>query len=225
MTSNALTETLNNLPGAPPKFDLVGPIVDDDIRRAINRYGREAVKDAIKRLAKPRRGRPKINDWRELLHVGEADAREWLEGGDPIAARSNYSVAKKFAHANPGQSAISTHQRIERKLRQKPNGRLWYLLVSAENLSRDNYSWKQRIRVLEALSEVDSHPVWSNFLESAKSDVADYEAKKGEPPADALTMKQVEDGARNAMMTLGQFASGASLGLLSAYAGKATSQN
>lgn len=217
--------TISLLGGGPPKYDLVGPTVDDDVRRAISRYGPEAVKAAVKARTKLRRGRTKINDGRELRHVGEADAREWLEGGDPIAARSNYSVAKLFAETNPGQSAISTHQRIMRKLRQKPFDRLWYLLVTAESLSRENYSWKQHIRALEGLTEVDSHPVWTDILHRAESDVADYEAKKGEPPADALTMKEVEDGARNAMMSLGQLASGASLGLLSAYAGNTTSQD
>lgn len=224
MTSNALTGTLSNLLGAPPKFDLVGPVVDDDIRRAINRYGAEAVKDAIKRLAKPRRGRPKINDWRELRSVIEADAKEWIEGGDPIAARSNYAVAKQFAEANPGQSTISTHQRIERKLAKKPYDRLWYMLMTAETMTRENYSWKQHVRSLKDLSEVDSHPVWSDGVRRAMSDVSDYTVKKGEPPADTLTMKQVEDGARNAMMSLGQLASGASLGLLSAYADSSKSQ-
>ena len=40
-----------------PKFDLVGPTVDDDIRRIIARYGTEAVKQAVKRVTKPKRGR------------------------------------------------------------------------------------------------------------------------------------------------------------------------
>lgn len=223
MTSNALTGTLSNLPHAPPKYDLVGPIVDDDIRRAINRYGPEAVKDAIKRLAKPRRGRPKINDWRELRSVIEADAKEWIEGGDPISARTNYAVAKQFAEANPGQSSISTHQRIERKLAKKPHDRLWFMLVTAENMTREKYSWKQHTRSLKDLSEADSHSVWSDLLHRAMSDVADYTLKKGGPPADSLTMKQVEEGARNAMLSLSKFASGDGFGLLSSYAGKSTS--
>ena len=209
MTINALTGKLDRLPGAlAPKYDLVGPSVDDDIRRVINRYGPEAVKAAVKALTKPRRGRPKINDWRELQSVMEADAREWLQGGDPIAARSNYAIAKQFAEANPGQSTVSTNQRIERKLARKPYDRLWYMLVTAETMTRDNYSWKQHIRALEGLQDTDTHPVWANKLERAKSDIADYQTKLGEPPADSLTIKQVGEEARKPVYPLGQLAQG-----------------
>lgn len=217
--------TLSLLGGGPPKYDLVGPTVEDDVRRAINRYGANAVQEAVKKLAKPKRGRPKINDWREMIHVFEADALAWLSGSDPISARKNYSIAKEFAEKYPGQSAVSTHQRIERKLAKKPYDRTWYMLVTAEQMSRESYSWKHHIRALEGLTEADSHPVWTDILHRAESDVADYEAKKGEPPADALTMKEVEDGARNAMMSLSKVASGDFSGLLSSYAGKSTSQD
>ena len=214
MSDNALGGPASSLSGAPPKFDLVGPTVDDDIRRVINRYGVEAVKGAVKHLTKPRRGRPKINDWRELQSVMETDAREWIEGGDPLDARTNYSIAKQFAEANPGQSAISTHQRIERKLARKPYDRRWYMLVTAETMTRDNYSWKQHIRALEGLQDTDTHPVWASMLERAKSDAADYQSKLGEPPTDSLTMRQVEEEARKAMYPLGQLAKGGLSGLL-----------
>jgi ribosomal protein L18E len=220
---NSISNLISLGTGGLPKYDLVGPTVDNDIRRAINRYGADAVKDAIKRLTNPRRGRPKINDWKELASVIEADAKEWIAGGDPIATRSNYAVAKQFADANPGQSAISTHQRIERKLKKKPFDRHWYLLIAAENLTRENYSWKQHIRSLEGLAKTDSHPVWQGFLDTAKSEVADYEAKQGELPADALTMKEVQDIARNGMIKLSQLASGASSGLLPRYIGNTKS--
>ena len=224
MTTNGLSGALSSFLGAPPKFDLVGPAVDDDIRRAINRYGREAVKDAIKRLTKPRRGRPTMNDWHELRNEIEADARDWIEGGDPIAARTNYALAKQFADANPGQSAVSTHQRIERKLSKKPHGRVWFMLVTAENMTRESYSWKQHIRALEALSKEASASLWESFLDRAKSDAEDYQSKLGEAPPDELTMKQVEEGARNAMMSLSQLAKGGLSGLLSAYTDNAKSE-
>lgn len=217
MSDNALGGPASSLPGAPPKFDLVGPTVDDDIRRVINRYGREAVKSAVKQLTKPRRGRPKINDWRELQSVMDTDAREWIEGGDPLDARTNYAIAKQFAEANPGQSAISTHQRIERKLARKPYDRRWYMLVTAETMTRDNYSWKQHIRALEGLLETDTHPVWANMLERATSDATDYQSKFGEPPADLLTMRQVEEGAREAMFPLSQLAKGGLAGLIDSH--------
>lgn len=202
-----------------PRMDLVGPTVDDDIRRAITRYGAEAVKDAVKRQTKPKRGRKPERDWPELRDVIQADAREWLEGGDPLATRSNYSIAKDFADKNPGQSHPATMKRIERKLVRQ---RAWMTLANAEILSRDGYPYTAHIRALEALSELDTHHVWAWLRDRAKSTVADYEAKHGAPPASAMSMKQVEDATRNALLTLGQLASpkspGGLSGLFSSYA-------
>lgn len=122
--------TINALAGLSPdgpKFDLVGPTVDDDIRRIIARYGTEAVKQAVKRVTKPKRGRKPEKDWPELREVIESDARDWLAGGDPFSSRSNYSIAKDFADKNPGHSHPATMKRIERKLVQK---RVWMTLVT-----------------------------------------------------------------------------------------------
>lgn len=192
----------NELTGLPidgPKFDLVGPTVDDDIRRAITRYGADAVKEAIKRQAKPKRGRKPEKDWLELREVIEADARAWLAGGDPLSSRSNYSIAKDFADKNPGHSHPATMKRIERKLVQK---RAWMTFVTAENFSRAGYPHAVYIRALEELSKVDSHPVWASILDGARSKIADYEAKMGEPPPAELSMDEVESAGRNALLTL-----------------------
>jgi len=180
-----------------PRMDLVGPTVDDDIRRAVIRYGAEAVKQAVKAATKPRRGRKPVPDWPELRDVIRADAREWLEGGNPLATRSNYSIAKEFADKNPGQSHPATMKRIERKLIRK---RAWMTYANAEILSRDAYPYADHIRSLEALSEVDSHDIWPDLCKRARATVADYEAKHGSPPPADMNMKEVEDAARNALM-------------------------
>jgi len=186
-----------------PRYDLAGPTVHDDIRRAINRYGVAAVRAAVKELAKPKRGRPKINDWKELAPVFKAEAEEWLSGGDPIAARSNYSIAKAFAEANPGQSPISTHQRVERKLAKKPYGRRWFMLVTAMEKSEHHYPYGLYIRALEELAALDDgHPTWKAALKWARSDVADYTAKVGNPPPSEATIAEVRSGARNALLAL-----------------------
>lgn len=215
-----MTNVLTNLISAAPgglgvKFDLVGPSARDDIRRAVNRYGREAVLEAVKAVTKSRRGRPKINDWIEIGHIIEADARLWLTGKDPFAARTNYAVAKDYADKNPGQSAVSTHQRIERKLAKKPYGRAWYTLVTAEGLSRSEYSWRQHIRALEALIELDPKGLWAEFLRIIRAEIADYEIKIGSPPLDSLSISEVQDVARKAfksLMPLGQAKGPSSLG-------------
>jgi hypothetical protein len=179
-----------------PKLELVGPTVDDDIRRAITRYGKDAVKEAVKRQTTSKRGRKPEKDWPELREQIDADARDWLQGGDPFATRSNYSMAKDFADRNPGHSYPATMQRIERKLAKS---RAWVTFATAMNLSRDDYPHAAHIRALEALSQTDVHPVWADLLENAKSELADYEARNGEPPPAHLSMKDIKDASLNAL--------------------------
>jgi hypothetical protein len=184
------------LPGAlAPTWDLVGPTVEDDLRRLVTRYGAAAVKEATKRVIRAKRGPKTIPDWRELEDVIEADARLWLAGDDPMKQQTNYAIAKKFAERNPGQSAVSTHQRVERKLGQKPFGRFYHIMVKAEALSRSDFTWSHNVRALEALASLQTHRVWDGLLRSACNDISDYTAKWG-PPAPDLTMSQVEEGAR-----------------------------
>ena len=195
-TTNALLGT----PGAPPKYDLVGPTIDDDVRRLIGRYGAQSVKEAATRLTKAKRGRKALRDWAELMPMIDADARDWLTGTDPFAARSNYAMAKIYADENPGHDHASTMQRIERKLRQKRYGRRWYVFVRAMELSGNGYPYAAHIRALEALSEHDPHPVWPKALNRFRADIADYIAKWGTPP-DELSVRQVEEGALRALPT------------------------
>ena len=181
-----------------PRMDLVGPTVDDDIRRAISRYGADAVKEAVKIQTKPRRGRKPEKDWPELNEILKADARDWLAGGDPFSTRSNYAIAKKFADNNPGHSHPATMKRIERKLVQK---RVWMTLAFAERFSREGYPHGVYIRAVEALTAVD--PAWTFFRDNAKSNIVDYEAKKGEPPPAELSITEIEAATRNELLTLG----------------------
>src|SRR3546814_20858378 len=118
-------------------MDLIGPTVDDDIRRAIARYGADAVKVAVKNATKAKRGRKKEPDWPELREIMEADAREWLAGNDTFTTRSNYSIAKELSERNPGHSIVSTHKRIERKLSRVPSHSRRVALFWAEILSRN----------------------------------------------------------------------------------------
>lgn len=211
-------------------MDLVGPTVDDDIRRAIWRYGAEAVKKAVKEATKAKRGRKREPDWSELRETIEADAREWLDGKDPFAARTNYAIAKQFSERNPGHSIISTHKRIERKLSRGPYDRRWYTLVSAESQSRDCGPYGAHIRTLQALSELPetTQPnVWQLALDRARSTIADFEAREGNLPPDEMTFREVEEVVKrrsglNALLDLprsrGLFGSGAQ-GLLGSYLG------
>lgn len=183
-------------PFAPPKWDLVGPTVDDDIRRAIQRYGAAAVKGAVKEATKAKRGRPREPDWPELREIIRADALNWLNGGDPFAARSNYAIAKEFAERNPGHSVVSTHKRIERKLSRGPYDRKWFTFMMAENLSREHFPFAGHLRAIEAaanLPDPKTAEIWQWRLDRARSTIADYEAREGSAPDPSMSITEIEE--------------------------------
>lgn len=222
--TNGDEEITNALVNPMPKMDLVGPTVDDDVRRAISRYGAEAVKAAIKRQTTPKTGRPKVNDWRELRDIIEDDAKLWLEGGDPFSARSNYAIAKVIADENPGHSHPATMKRIQRKLGASPYGRKWFTLVSAWMKSEKAFPVSAYLRTVEELCELDPHGRWQSLLDHATGAINDYSVKHGEP-ATHLTFNEIEEGARtplNALLGVGQ-PRGGLFGLASPRSGNALS--
>jgi hypothetical protein len=181
---------LEKLPASQLTWDLIGPTVDDDVRRLIWRHGADAVKAAVDKQTKPKKGRKPELDWPELLPVIEADARVWLSGGDPFSSRSNYSIANGFASRKPGQSHTATQKRIERKLGAK---REFMTLISAMRMSRENYPYMAHIRALQALSQAHPDEVWKSTLAGAHRAVADYEAKIGTPPPPDFSLTQIEE--------------------------------
>lgn len=211
MAENALAALVN----LSPKLDLVGPTVDDDIRRALIRWGAEAVKSAVERQTKSKRGRRPTKDWPQLRESIVADAAEWLSGGDPLSTRSNYAIAKQFADANPGHSHPATMKRIERKLAKE---RRWLMLATAENMGRSGYPHAAYLRTLEALSKIGLHEHWASTLSRAQATLADYETRTGVAPEEALSMDDVENASRNAFLPLNALSSGSTpSGLLAAY--------
>ena len=192
-----LAEALRNY---KPQMDLVGPTADHDIRRAIARYGAEAVKDAVKRQTVGKPGRKPEKDWPGLKPAIEADARDLLAGSDPAARQSNYAIAKEFADKQPGHSHPATMKRIERKLTAQ---RRSMALYAAEALALKEYPVATYLRVLEALTEHNGHPVWNRIANNSRMQVADYESKFGALPTN-MTMEQLEE-ANRAPLTLGAY--------------------
>lgn len=180
-----------------PKFDLVGPTVDDDVRRIVSRYGADAVKAAFKRVAKPKPGRRPEKDWPELRPVIEADAESWLLGGDPFTDRSNYSIAKAFADANPGHSHPGTMKRILRKLGKS---RKWMTYVTAYQMSEEDYPYGLHLRALEAANSVSERSLFEGIIRFTKSDIADFEAKFGDSPPPTMSLAEIRRLTRNALL-------------------------
>lgn len=177
-----------------PNLELCGPNVDDDIRRLVRRYGKEQVREAVKRqTAMPRGPRPK-GQWLELRDVLRADAILWLEGGDPFKERSNYSIAKNYAGSVPDHQKPSTIRRILRKLRER---RCYYTLADAEWLSRSHFPYTENLRAIGALQEIELNGhLWDRLLCLRASSIADYRSKFGDPPADMTMQKLLEEAGR-----------------------------
>lgn len=177
---------------SPLKLDLVGPTVDDDIQRAIWRYGLDAVQDAVKRKSKKKRGRKAEPDWPELSKVFKVDARRLLEGGDPFAERTNYSIATEYAERFPGHNRAATHRRILKKLAAK---RVLFTLINAHSMSEKECPYSAHLAVLVRLEREAPDWGWAKRLAFAEQSVRDYKAKHGEPD-EGLTMEEIEQGAR-----------------------------
>lgn len=178
-------------------FILPPKTLKETVRAAIVCFGKDAVKAEVQKQTKPRRGRTSEPDWMELGEVIIADAKEWLEGGDPFKKRTNYRVAQDFANKHPGQSPISTHKRIARKLKEKPYDRKWFMLVNAEVLGEKEYPHAAYIRTLEELCRVHSCPAWgwAKGLELTLSYIQIYTENWGNPPPDHMTFAEIREKA------------------------------
>jgi hypothetical protein len=178
-----------------PKLDIVGPSVDDDVRRLIRRYGPSAVRETVKQQTKCKPGMKPKNDWLDLDETLKRDAQCWLAGGDPFAERTNHSIAKEMAKSQPGQSYGATFDRIRKKLaRDRP----YYAIVHAAWLSEDQYPYTTHLKALRALSISGRLDVWKATLHRAERAVADFTTKFGCPSA-SMTMREVEATAAKAL--------------------------
>ena len=191
-TDKPLDTQVNALAGILPQAELglVGPTVEDDISRAIARYGANAVKAAVKDATKRKVGRKPDMDWKKVRHIIETDAKLWLEGGDPFADRKNYSIAKYYADNYAGHSHPATMKMVQRALKKN---RMWITLANAERHPRDGYPFTANLRAAEALRDC-----WpggegrSYFLDRALGLIAKFELAHGHPPPDEMSINEVE---------------------------------
>lgn len=179
-------------------LDLVGPEVDDDVRRLIGRYGPEAVKAAVGRQTRRKPGMKLKGDWLVLDRFLKSDAKRWLEGGDPFKEQTDFSIAKWFAenHRDRNVELESTLRRIKRKLSKD---RRYYTLVEAFWLSRDDCSHQMHLKALNELCSASrSNKSWRAAFVAAEGILSDYRAKFGDPPAN-MTMRELEAAAAEAL--------------------------
>lgn len=185
----ATADDSGNASPIPSKgYDLVGPTVDDDLRRLTRRYGADEVRAAFKRQTANPLGRPSLRDWPDLRSILESDARSWLDGSDPFIIRSNRSIALAFAASHREQSHDATRDRIMRKLRAS---RRYFTLVEAERLSEVEYPHAANLRAIRELQKIGVlRQAWDRLSLIRQGYVADYISKFGEPPAE-MTMQEL----------------------------------
>jgi hypothetical protein len=174
------------------KLDVIGPDVDADIRRTINRYGKDAVKDSVKRQTTAKRGRPAEPDWKWLQPTIELDAREWLKGQVPEKNRSSYGIANDFAGTMEPQNWHANHTRIYDKLLEKR--RLMYLLFAVE-MSREDYPHKTHLKVLDELEQV--LPKSRSLADISRTVVREYKVRAGKLPPAKMSIAEVQTAVMN----------------------------
>ena len=174
------------------KLDLIGPDVDADIRRTINRYGEEAVKKTVKRLTTAKRGRPADPDWKWLQPTIELDARDWLIGQAPEKNRSSYGIANDFADKGQGQSRHADYTRVYDKLLKKR--RLMYLSLAVE-MSRNDYPHKTHLKALDELEQV--LPNSRSLADISRTVVREYKFRSGKLPPAKMSITEVQIAVMN----------------------------
>ena len=165
------------------------------MKRLVSRYGVEAVRSSVKRNAMLKRGRKAEKDFPLLYANAKLDARDWVEGRDPLKIRSNYSIAVAAAQSEPGYNAIATKARIEKKLRK---WRKIYMYMSAANIAEAEYPWQLLIRAREELARLD--PSWLQILGYDQGTIARHRERFGEPDP-SMTFKAIEEGLKSAYFT------------------------
>ncbi len=143
--------------------------LDNDLRALITRHGKEAVRDAVKRLTKGTKGRKQERDWPIIgPEISRKDALDWIEGRDPLKLRSNYSIAQNFARRFPGQSVLSTHRRIMRKLKKQ---RVWFYEMMAWEMAGTDLPFSQYFDIVSRITQKDER--WGRIF------TTDYDLKVG----------------------------------------------
>lgn len=163
-----------------------GRELDRQIAALIKCHGIVAVGSALNRVACPRRGRKPEQDHIPLQDHTIKDSVDFLNGLDPLALRSNTSIANKASREHPGHSQSATHRRIMRKLAKD---RVHDMLRAAMVISFDRFSYARHLWAIEQLCERDSQ--WAEVQQSAQMLVAIYRGRFGEPP-DTMTFEEMQ---------------------------------
>lgn len=174
-----------------------------ELQKLAARFGRERLVKAAAKMGKGRRGRKALNDMPMLAADIAMDAMDWLDGKDPLEARSNYAIAKRFAQSNPGQSVPATHRRMMSKLAEH---RKTLMLVRATEIARQDRPIVDLVRALDALFAHDKRyeRYVTGELETIAGQLARYREQHGAPfpiDRDARELEMAVNESANALLT------------------------
>ena len=135
------------------------------LHKMIASYGAAAVSDAVKDLVKVPNHRPPLPDGDAIWEVCKQDARDWLEGNDTTARKTNYAIIQEITADTPQHLQSAAARRLYRKLAQRP----YWTKVAAVTISRTHYSLASHVRACRELygdnPDSASGLLYSNLLE------------------------------------------------------------
>jgi hypothetical protein len=157
------------------------------LKQLRDKYGPEAFKQAYENLTRGKTGRPKVNNWDDLIPLLQPDIDQILGklAGEP---RSNNNIAKEIAASKANHSFESAHRRVMAEL---ANHRIEYVKVIAAVSAATDAPWEQYIAQLARLSSGPRHTAtWTTILLKANSVVAEFTREHG-PPSIETTYAEI----------------------------------
>lgn len=172
------------------KMDFVGPTVDDDIRRAISRYGADAVKASVRKQTAKKAGRKKLPVWPELMPIIESDARRWLETESLKGRRTNNSIAREISNREREHNRDTVHRRIMGRLSEERDQRT---AIQAMIISKNEGPVVRHVAALKWLSQYDEWTAYAkNELDGLLQIVELYKQSYGSSPDDSITLSELK---------------------------------
>jgi len=144
--------------------------LDFEVSRLCDIYGKPAVEAAIKRH-KGKRGRRTIYDHDRMASFYRQDARDWLDGRDPMELRKSNSIAMRFARANPEGMTTenSITSRIVRNLKRNRHQIMLHVAITMAQNEYPYLTYLTTLATLADLKEYEARPYYLECLEHAKA--------------------------------------------------------
>ena len=179
---------------SPDEEELALARLDNDIRRLVGLYGRDAVRAAAAKLTKKRTGPSELKYWWRMPELLEEDAIKIMNSMGQIKfARDEYYINKIQEFYHPDYSD-AVRAGISRHLKNK---KWWTLMFAFENGRVGPHSHVRYREVLVALRALDKNAEsaahWDARLTHLDQLKSAYERRFGALPPDELSVTQIQE--------------------------------